>query len=468
MKASDVLIIGAGPGGYETAAMALAQGKMVTIVEKDALGGTCLNRGCIPTKCYCRSAQALLDLKECDTLGIKLPEGEAQVDYPMVVERKDQVVSTLQQGINFLLQKAEVVSGEARFEDEKTVVVGEEKYTASQIIIATGSKPAILPIPGADLAITSDEILDMKQLPKSLVIIGGGVIGIEFASIYAAMGVKVTVVEFCPEILPPFDKEIAKRLRTSLKRRGIDIIVGAAVKEIKPGFKVLYDLKGAEKELEAELVLMAVGRKPVLPEGLAAFAPISKRGFVEVVDEMKVQGFEHLYAIGDCNGRCMLAHAATAMGKIALGTENIDLTVIPSAVFSVPECSMVGKTEEQCKAQGLEYAVGKAMYRANGKALAMNEPDGMVKVIIEKDEPNCILGCHIIGAHAADLIEEVTVAMAGNDLLEEVAGADVDGLEGLDIAMPYNNLDAVKLADTIHGHPTLSEVVQKAVEAALA
>lgn len=463
MKASDILIIGAGPGGYETAARALSMGKTVTLVEKGELGGTCLNRGCIPTKCYCRSAQAMLDAKESASLGVILPQGDVSVDYPNVVNRKDGVVAQLREGISFLLQKAEIIKGEASFKDAKTVVVNGEEYSAGNIIIATGSKPASLPIPGAELCINSDQILEMTTLPDSLAIIGGGVIGIEFASIYAALGVKVTVIEYCPEILPPFDKEIAKRLRTALKRRGIDVIVGAAVKEVKPGFKVLYDLKGKEKEVEASMVLMAVGRRPVLPNGLSDFAPISKRGFVDVDDKMRVQGFDNLYAIGDCNGKCMLAHAATAQGMVTLG-EDIDLTVIPSAVFSVPECSMVGLTEEQCQQKELNYKVGKAMYRANGKALAMGEPDGMVKMIADKDSGR-ILGCHIIGAHAADLIEEVAVVMAkDNAVYYELIATPEDDYE---VDLPYNRLTVKDLANTVHGHPTLSEVVMKAAEACL-
>lgn len=440
MEKSDILVIGAGPGGYETAAHAAAHGKSVTLIERGELGGTCLNRGCIPTKCYCRSAQAMLDIADAPSLGVALPETMVQVDYPQVVARKNQVVEQLRQGVAFVLKGVNVVKGEALFTGASEVECGGETYTADQIIVATGSRPAMLPIPGAELCVNSDQMLETTELPASMVIIGGGVIGIEFASVYAAMGVKVTVVEYCKDILPPFDAEIAKRLRMALKKRGIDIVVGAAVKEVCPGFVVKYDLKGKEKEVAADLVLMAVGRAPVVPEGLASHVSISRRGFIEVGDDMKAAGRDDLYAIGDVNGRCMLAHAATAQGMVALGCDKIDLSVVPAAVFSVPECAMVGKTEEQCVAAGLETKIGKAMYRANGKALAMGEPEGLVKIIAGADGK--ILGCHICGAHAADLIQEIALAMA-------------------------NGLTVADVAFTIHGHPTLSEVVLRAAQAAL-
>ncbi|WP_300804526.1 FAD-dependent oxidoreductase, partial [uncultured Duncaniella sp.] len=294
-----------------------------------------------------------------------------------------------------------------------------------------------------ELCLTSDEILSLDTLPKSLCVIGGGVIGMEFASVFAAFGVEVTVVEYCKEILPPFDAEIAKRLRMSLKRRGINIITGAEVKSISAGPVVNYSVKGKEKTVEAEAVLMAVGRQPVVPEGLADLGVKFNRRAIAVNDDMTVK-FEDgkapsdvkLYAIGDVNGRCMLAHAATMHGKVALGLTSLT-DVIPSAVFTYPECAMVGLTEEKCAELGRNVKIGKATFRANGKALAMGEPDGLVKVIADA-ETDELLGCHICGAHAADLVQEIATAMQAG-------------------------LKASAISSTVHAHPTLGEVVLSAI-----
>lgn len=441
MENCDLIIIGAGPGGYETAIDAAQAGLNVTLIEKDKLGGTCLNRGCIPTKALCRSAEIAYMMQNSSEFGIG--SDKPTIDYPSVISRKDKVVDELRNGVATLLKNINVIEGEAKFISSNVIEVNGIQYTAPQIIIATGAKPATLPIPGAELAMSSDEILSMSTLPKSITIIGGGVIGMEFASIFSAFGVSVTVVEYCKEILPPFDAEIAKRLRMSLKRRGINIVTGAQVTSIEPGIIVKYQAKGKEQQLETEAVLMAVGRRPVLPEGLEELGVMINRNAIAVDDEMKVifnDGSKPenvtIYAIGDVNGRCMLAHAATAQGKIALGhTQN--LSVIPSAVFTMPECAMVGMTEEQCEKEGKKIKIGKATFRSNGKALAMGEPDGLIKVIVD-DDTDLILGAHICGAHAADLIQEIAIAMAS-------------GLKS----------SAVK--ETIHGHPTLTEVVKAAI-----
>lgn len=267
MKQSDILIIGAGPGGYETAIKARELGKTVTLIERDELGGTCLNRGCIPTKTLCRSAEVAMTIKDAAEFGIN--SCDCTIDFPNIMMRKERVVAELREGVSMLLKGVEIVKGEASFRTPAEVEVDGETYTAPEIIIATGSVPSSLNIPGKELALTSDDILSTDSLPNSLAIIGGGVIGMEFASIFAAMGVAVTVIEYCKEILPPFDGEIAKRLRMSLKRRGINIITGAEVISISPGISVNYSVKGKEKSLEAEKVLMAVGRKPLIQIGRA-------------------------------------------------------------------------------------------------------------------------------------------------------------------------------------------------------
>lgn len=436
----DILIIGAGPGGYEMAAEAAQHGLSVAIAERDQLGGTCLNRGCIPTKALCRNAEVLNLLHDAEAFGVSV-QGMT-VDYAKAVQRKDAVVSQLRDGIAMLMNHPQitVLEGEARFVDAHTVTVGEEQVEAENIVIATGSAPKALPIEGAEHAMTSDDILAMTTLPKSLCVIGGGVIGMEFAGIFSSFGVEVSVVEFCKEILPPFDKDVAKRLRTVMGKRGVDIKVGAGVKAIAKsdaGYTVTYEAKGKELAIECEAVLMAVGRRPVIPEGVEALGiEVSRRG-IEVNEQMQT-AVPSVYAIGDVNGRCMLAHAASAHGTIALHAIegkpcSVKLHIVPSAVFTTPEMAMVGLTEEQCKAQELDVTVKKGFFRSNGKALAMGETEGLVKLIVDNASRQ-ILGCHICGPHAADLIQEVVMAMN--------AEASIDAL-----------------VSSIHGHPTLGEVI---------
>lgn len=436
----DIIIIGAGPGGYETAADAAAHGLTVAIVEKDQMGGTCLNRGCIPTKALCRNAEVINLMRESEVWGVKT--GEMAFDYAPVFERKEAVVKQLRKGVEMLMGAPGItaIKGEATLKDANTVIVNGEEYSAKNIIIATGSAPRGLPIEGADLAMTSDDILAMETLPQSLCIVGGGVIGMEFAAVFSTFGVEVTVIEYCKEILPPFDKDVAKRLKTVLSKRGIKIITSAAVNGIKQeedGYTVSYELKGKAQSVTAQKVLMSVGRQPVLPQGLDAVGVTVGRRGIEVDDNM-MTNVKGVYAIGDVNGRMMLAHAASAQGQRALHAimgkaDEIKLDIVPSAVFTVPELAMVGLTEEQCAERGMDVSVKKSFFRSNGKAVAMNETDGLLKMIVD-NATRLIVGCHICGAHAADLIQEVVTAMN--------AGATVD-----------------LLARSIHGHPTLSEVM---------
>lgn len=439
----ELIIIGAGPGGYEMAAEAAACGLNVAIVERDLVGGTCLNRGCIPTKALCRNAEVVNLMRDAARWGVNC--GDITVDYSVAHARKDEVVKQLRDGVQMLLSQPGItlIEGEARFTGPHTIMVGDQEYTGKSIVIATGSAPRGLPIEGADLAMTSDDVLAMSDLPKSMCIVGGGVIGMEFAAIFSSFGVEVTVVEFCKEILPPFDKDIAKRLKQVLSKRGIKVITQAAVKSLAEGddgITVTYDLKGKEQSLVAERVLMSVGRQPVLPAGLdSAGINVSRRG-IEVNNEMETS-VSGVYAIGDVNGLCMLAHAASAQGQVALNSilgENhkVKLNIVPSAVFTVPELAMVGLTEDQCTEREMKVVVKKAFFRSNGKAVSMDETDGLIKMIVDASTRK-IVGCHICGAHAADLIQEVVMAM----------NADVT----VDV-----------LALSIHGHPTLTEVVQAA------
>ncbi|MDE5728340.1 MAG: dihydrolipoyl dehydrogenase [Duncaniella sp.] len=429
----DIIIIGAGPGGYETAARAASAGKKVILIERGHLGGTCLNRGCIPTKALCRSAEVADTVASAAEYGIgaQMPA----VDYAAVAARKDAVVASLREGVAQVLKDVEVVTGEARFVSPSEVSVGDKVYSAPTIIVATGSKPARLDIPGAEYALTSDEFLALTSLPPSVTVIGGGVIGLEFASVLKSFGVDVTVVEGMPEILPPFDAEIAKRLRMALKRRKINIVTDAVVKEIGRDGMVSCVVKGKEKSIGPAMVLMSVGRRPVIPDGLVeAGAPLTERGFLKVDSDMLLMqsGGTSVYAIGDVNGLCMLAHAATAQGEIVLGLRK-DLGPVPSAVFTRPECAMAGLTEAQCAALGKEVRIGRATFQANGKARAMGEPDGMVKTIVSAED-GTLLGCHILGPHASDLIAEAALVMT-------------------------SGLPASAIHASIHTHPTLSEVL---------
>ncbi len=433
MRKSDIIIIGSGPAGMEAAARAIAAGRDTVIIERDLLGGTCLNRGCIPTKALCRSAETVRTVREASRYGVDV--GVFTPSFLSALERKDAIVAELRGNVESMLSKAEIVHGEARFVASDTVVVDNMEYMAPMIVIATGSKASVLPVAGAEHAVTSDGLLSLESVPESICIIGGGVIGVEFACILAEFGVKVTVVEYCREILPGFDRDIAKRLHNLLSRRGIDIITSAAVTGISvDGSKcVEYTYKGRTEVIEAEEVLMAAGRSPVIPDGVADLGIEVRRGIT--VNDSFATSVPGVYAVGDANGRLMLAHAASAQAACLMGA-NMNLSVIPAAVFSSPECAMVGLTEEACKEQGMAFKSVKAMFRSNGKAMAMGETDGLVKIIVNP-ESRLILGCHICGPHASDLVQEVAVAMSGGLTIDVVA-------------------------DTVHAHPTLGEVIWEA------
>ena len=427
-----MLIIGAGPSGYETAVEAVKRGMEVTLITEGPLGGTCLNEGCIPTKTFCHYAELIEQ-----NLKVGL---DCKPAFAAAAERKQAVIGQLRGGIDMLLKNVQVVRGKAQFKDSKTVLCNGQEYSADKIIIATGSVSAALPIPGAEGCLTSKEILELTEVPGSLCVIGGGVIGLEFASIFRSFGSEVTVLEFCPNILPRFDVDLAKRLKQLLSKRGINIEVQAQVTRID-GNKVTYIKKDKECTVQAENVLMAVGRCPNT-KGLnleAAGIDYTRKG-ITVNDrfETSVPG---IYAVGDVTGGIMLAHAATFQGRRALNaicgeTDSIRFDLVPAAVFTMPEVAMVGLTEEQCKEQQLEFRCLKSFYRANGKAVSMDETDGYCKVIVGAE--NAILGAHIMGAHASDLIHEITTAMN--------LGATLDQLQSV-----------------IHAHPTLSEVLQSAM-----
>lgn len=447
---TDLIIIGAGPGGYETALHAAKAGLSVVLFEAKAYGGTCLNEGCIPTKCLCRNAEVVSQFKDSAEFGID--DFQFSLDFNKVMERKDSVVTQLRAGIKDMLDRAGVVTveGMASFRDSHTVVCNGEEYTATDIIIATGSTSKSLPVPGADLECvkTSTDMLSIDYIPESLTIIGGGVIGMEFASIFSAFGSKVTVIEFMKQILPPFDSDIAKRLKQNLSKRGINILTGAGVKKIAQNseyeIEVTYESKGKEQTVVSSDVLMAVGRAPRI-DGLnleATGVAFTQKG-IQTDDCMRTN-VEHIYAIGDVTGRMMLAHVATFQGLRALNTilghaDSIDFNIVPSAVFTVPECGMAGLTEEECKKREIEIVTGQSFFRANGKALALGEPDGLCKLIFRRAD-GMLIGAHIMGVQAADLAQQCADMMSAG------------------VTLP-------SLRDIIFGHPTVSEVILSAANA---
>ena len=441
-----LLIIGAGPGGYETALAAAKRGVEVVLVEAGPVGGTCLNEGCIPTKSFCKNAQLLEQLREAEAFGVY--DLAYNFDFKAVTARKNAVVEQLRGGVESLLSHKLItlVRGRASFKDPHTVTVGDEEYSADYIIIATGSVSASLPVPGADLEgiLTSKEILDIEELPKKLCVIGGGVIGLEFASIFNSFSCEVTVLEYCKEILPRFDTDLAKRLKQCLGKKGIDINTQSQVLSIsKEGdqYKVTFLRKGKEESVVADKVLMAVGRKANVDSLNLSEAGVELGSRGVVVNEFMQTSQPHIYAVGDINGKMMLAHAAIFQGLVALnhmmGVDNdIDLSVMPAAVFTSPEAASVGKTEDECKEAGLKVKCLKSFFRANGKAVTMGETEGFCKVIVE-EETGLLLGCHLFGPHSSDIVQEVCALISRKSTLKQ-------------------------LQDIIHTHPTLTEVIQSA------
>ena len=430
MTTTDLIIIGAGPGGYRAAEYAAKQGLKVVIFEAGEVGGTCLNVGCIPTKTYVHSAT-----------------------FAEARERMAAVVPQLRAGVESILSHPNItlVKEACKFIDANCV----NEFTAPHIIIATGSETKWLPIEGAQTdprVVDSTGLLQLEQLPKRLAIIGAGVIGMEFASVFRRFGSEVTVIEYLKECLPALDSDLAKRLRKQMEKKGITFHMQCAVKQIADGEVFFEDKKGNTQSVEADMILMATGRKP-RTEGLGlehlgiTLAPngaIPTDDNFGVLSPLPLEGMgEALFAIGDVNGRQMLAHAAEmqavrAVNQILGKKDNIRFDIMPAAIFTSPEAACVGPTEDQLKEQGIAYECKKSFWRANGKALAMGETEGMLKLFVAA-EGGLILGCHAYGAHAADIVQEVSVLMCKSTTLSE-------------------------LADMVHIHPTLSEILKSAAD----
>jgi len=448
----DLIVIGGGPGGYTAAIRGAQLGARVCLIEKDKLGGTCLNRGCIPTKALHRTAEVLQNIKESAEFGIR-SEG-AQPDGVAIHERCEKISSQLRGGIEQLVKAhgVEYLAGTGRFVDKNTVKVtfpdgAERSITGKNIIVATGSTPLVPPIPGLDLSgvMTSDDLLASSEIPASMVVIGGGVIGIEFASIYGAFGTKVTVVEMLPSVLAALDSDITKRYSAILKRKGIDILTSAKVNSVtksESGLKVSAEGPKGSVEIEAQKVLVAIGRKAEV-SGLdlaAAGVVFEKRGVV--TDENCRTNQDGIYSIGDVNGGIMLAHWAAHQGilvaeQVCGKDSGHGNSPVPGCIFAFPEIATAGLTEAEAVKQYEGIKTSKFMFGANGKALAMGESEGFVKVVADRD--GRLLGVHIMGPHASDLIAEGVLAIA-------------------------QGLTAKELGKVIHAHPTLGESLHEAIE----
>ena len=411
---TDLIIIGAGPGGYRAAEYAAKQGLKVVIFEGDNVGGTCLNVGCIPTKTYVHSST-----------------------FAEARERMAQVVPQLRAGVESILSHPNItlIHDMAKFPSSREEGLGVEAnntvYTSDNIIIATGSETKLIPVSGLDdpRVVDSTGLLNLDTLPKRLCIIGAGVIGMEFASVFSRFGSEVTVIEFLKECLPALDSDIAKRLRKYLEKRGITFKMKTAVENIA--------------DIDADVILMATGRKPRVQADFAnaGFEYDERKGIT--VDENYATTVKGIYAIGDVNGKQMLAHAAEmqavrAVNHILGKSDGIRFDIMPAAIFTSPEAACVGPTEDQLKAQGIDFVCKKSFWRANGKALAMNESEGLLKLFVAPSDGK-ILGCHAYGAHSADIVQEVSVLMCRNTTVSQ-------------------------LRDMVHIHPTLSEILKNAVD----
>jgi dihydrolipoamide dehydrogenase len=445
----DILIIGAGPGGYVAAIYAAKQGKSVILVDRRWIGGACLNEGCIPTKALVKSAGLYHDLLHGEDKGITATD--IKLDLSKVIENKNKIKDKLISGIEYLLKKyeIEVIRGEAKFlNNEEVLVNADEEITikAKDIIIATGSKTKHLPIKGLDLenVFDSETLLNNEHLPDSMTVIGAGIIGMEFAFIYAQMGVKVNVVEFLPRILPSVEKDVAQRLIRFAKQLNIDIYTSSAVERIEKtdeGLKVVFNRKEKEESLQSEYVLEAVGRAPQINnlDLDKTEVEFSEKSGVKV-DEFMKTNVEHIYAIGDVTNIMQLAHVASHQGMIAvdniLGKEHkMKYEAIPWVIFTTPTIASVGLTEEVCKEKEIAYEMIKTPYSANGKALILEAETGFIKVL-RKPETKAIIGATVFGSEAENLIASYGIAIE-------------------------NGLKSVDLQKTVFAHPTIQELVHE-------
>ncbi len=452
MERYDLVVIGAGPGGYVAAIRAAQLGLKTAVIEKDKPGGVCLNWGCIPSKAILTSAELYESIKESEHFGVKV-QG-LSFDYGQVIKRSRDVAERLAKGVEYLLKKNKIplLAGTGLLESKNRVTIetasqGTQQVEADRILIATGSGERSLP--GLDIdgkqILTSREALIDPEVPEAILIIGGGAVGIEFAYIYSAFGSRVTVVEMEKQLLPGTDSEVVRELERIFKKRGIDILTNTKFQSVKkfPGrVEVTLDSNGDLKHRTANKVLVAVGRSPLsMGLGLESLGVELNRGYIKVNERLQTAN-EAIYAIGDVNGPPLLAHAASEEGIAAVEfmTGNrekaLDHLRIPACIYCQPEIAVVGLSEEQAQARGYEVKTGKFPFRALGKAIAAGHEEGFVKLVIDKEYGE-VLGCHIIGHGATDLIAEAGLARTLESTTAELSG-------------------------TVHAHPTLSEAIMEA------
>ncbi len=448
----DVIVIGAGPGGYVAAIKCAKAGLRTAIVENRRVRGTCLNRGCIPAKAMIHASSLYREMQEAEKFGVSAER--ITFDYEKIVSYKEETTEKLCRGIEQLLKGngVTILFGKGSLEQGRKVKVtgeeSEEYYDAEHVILAAGSKPVILPIPGLELpgVLTSDELFKLTEMPESLVIIGGGVISVEFASVYANLGCKVTIVEAMPRLIPNMDKEISQNLKMILKKRGVNIHTSASVQRVEQEgelYTCVFTEKEKEVKVSARYVLCAIGRCPNT-EGLfgEGAEPEMERGRV-VVDEKFQSSIEGVYAIGDLVKGLQLAHLASAQGmyvaEMLAGEEaSVDLSAVPGCVYTDPEIASVGMTEDEAKEKGLEIKTGKFIMSANGKSLITKEERGFIKILAEK-ETDVIVGAQMMCARATDMIGELVTAIA-------------------------NRMTVRQLLRGMRAHPTYNEGVQEALE----
>ncbi|MCS7201758.1 MAG: dihydrolipoyl dehydrogenase [Dictyoglomus sp.] len=450
MEKYDVIFLGAGSGGYVGAIRSADLGKRVCIVEERELGGTCLNRGCIPTKALLKSAEVYNSIKESKIFGIQVKDFSYDVNE--IFNWKDNVVKRLISGIEYLLKARKVVvkKGRGRILDERTIEIetlqGKEIINGENIVIATGSEPAIIPsfkIDGVNV-LTSDDALRLREIPKDIVIVGAGAIGIEFATFYNSFGSKVRIIEMMGQVVPVLkDKKLASLIQRILNKRGIEVRTGTKIVEIEVRNGKVYSTLDTGEVLESEKVLVSIGRKLNSDNiGLENVGIKTENGRI-VVDEYLRTNIPHIYAIGDVIGGLLLAHKAMKEGEVVAEIisgkdEKMDYRVLPWAIFSSPEIAVVGLTEEEAQEETL---VGEFPFSANGKAVSMNATDGLIKIVARKKD-KVIIGAQVVGPEASVIIAELALAIKKNLTLED-------------------------LSDTIHVHPTLSEAVMESARVPL-
>ena len=438
----NVAVLGGGPGGYECAIRCAQLGLKTALIEARELGGTCLNRGCIPTKALLHGAEIYAYCKAGGDFGL-ITDG-LTLNYPRLAAYKDDKVKKLVAGIEALEQAhgVEVVRGFGRLTGPNAMDVAGRTLTYDKLILAMGSEPSRPPVPGMETAHTSDDVLSATNLPKAAIIIGGGVIGIEFATLFASLGREVTIIEMMPDILPGCIPEITGKLKALLKKKGVEFILGAKVTEVVKGRTVRFEKDGAVGERTSATVIVCAGRRPMTRDcGLERIGlETDRRGFIEVDDHLRT-AVKDVYAIGDITGKIQLAHVASAQGMVAAancagGDKTMRYDRVPSCIYTLPEIAWVGMTEDAARAAGHEVSVGSFNVAANGRSMVMNETTGLIRLVADRADGR-ILGCQIMAARATDMIAELAVALEH--------GATVESLSGV-----------------IHPHPTVSEIIKEA------